>query len=87
MEVCLICLENKCNINILEHINQIGDISLHKMCNECCKKYTKDACPFCNCKIINKNICMNQNKEHNINPTNYNVLRIMNGLRNMSFSN
>ena len=42
MQVCLICLENKCNINILEHINHVGDISLHKMCDDCCKKYTKD---------------------------------------------
>ena len=30
---------------------------------------------------------MNQNKENNVNYTNYNVLRIMNGLGNISYSN
>jgi uncharacterized membrane protein len=50
MPLCNICFENK-NTIILPHINSIGDISGHKMCENCYKNMTTNTCPFCRCDI------------------------------------
>jgi hypothetical protein len=87
---CKICFENK-NTNItLEHINPTGDVSEHKMCNDCYKIMTKPECPFCRCEIIlpkPREISTNANR--NIS---YNVNRILAGLNGwdglpLSYSN
>jgi len=64
---CQICMEEKLNIKPLKHINAIGDISSHKMCDDCCNCLKNDICPFCNGKIIKENKKQNYNVWTSIN--------------------
>jgi len=54
MVTCKICLEDKDEYTIvmLQHINSVGDVSGHQMCNDCYKIKTTNKCPFCRCKIL-----------------------------------
>jgi hypothetical protein len=45
---CPICMENKSNLIALKHaVGTIGDVSSHRMCEDCLVHYTKNECPFC----------------------------------------
>lgn len=51
-ELCNICMEDKDNIIQLIHLISIGDVTSHKMCQDCYKRLKTKICPFCNGKII-----------------------------------
>jgi len=47
-DTCPICFEVKCDITQLKHTTMsFGDISGHRMCQNCRINYGKDECPFC----------------------------------------
>mmetsp|Transcript_24914 Transcript_24914/g.50608 ORF Transcript_24914/g.50608 Transcript_24914/m.50608 type:complete len:856 (-) Transcript_24914:80-2647(-) len=44
---CPICMEEKEDVEVLEHWEAKGDISSHRMCAECRGRYHGQGCPFC----------------------------------------
>ncbi|GFH49520.1 hypothetical protein CTEN210_05996 [Chaetoceros tenuissimus] len=59
--VCPICFEEKDDLEQIPHWEAKGDVSGHKMCSDCSKKYTKDHCPFCN-EVMLKDEMLNKIK-------------------------
>jgi hypothetical protein len=77
---CKICFEDKNSNIILQHINPIGNVSNHQMCDDCYKKMNVNCCPFCRCNIIISEQMKPKINYNILNSNNYNVLRISNGL-------
>ena len=48
---CTICFEYKNCMIPLKHINPKGNVSGHKICNDCYKSINIKKCPFCRGKI------------------------------------
>jgi len=85
---CKICFEDKNSNIILQHINPIGNVSNHQMCDDCYKKMNVNCCPFCRGNIViheqkvnnDINILMTRITEYHNPNLNYNILRIRAGL-------
>jgi hypothetical protein len=92
---CKICFEDKNSNIILQHINPIGNVSNHQMCDDCYKMMRVNCCPFCRCEIVipeiskleHKNAVISIFNEYPNGNRNYNILRIIDGLAYGGYSN